>query len=201
MPNLKTPDTSSRSPAKSVDLAGLVGTLVLVALLSSLTILKPIKQCLALSREQKDLTKRLIESSNLSLTLAEAGELLGDHETWVEKPRRYLPEKMDMEDFYAFLTETSRNNRLILESVEPTDVVENTEENYLETLVMIEALASFRDFHKFLYTLMNRPGRLTQLESLSIQPADNPDLCDINLQIKLLAASPGQLVSTPPEEN
>lgn len=159
------------------DAVGLAITLVLAAGLFYWAIGNSIAQVASLHNEQVELTERMGYITDLMATLHQGEASLQAVEARIEDLREQLPSKMNFQGFYEMLSERALENNVLIE-ITPQAITVSGE--LAEMPVSISAIASFDDFHRFLFALDNEP-RLIKLQSLNVYPAESPNFCRIDM--------------------
>ncbi|MBN1865948.1 type 4a pilus biogenesis protein PilO [Candidatus Sumerlaeota bacterium] len=182
--------------ARAVDLVGMGVALVIVAGLAWCVLGRNMIKMRALREEQRSLTRRLEYAPKIASALGEARVLIADHRGPSGAAESGLPRSFDVEGFLAALTARAQEDRIVLRSVEPQEGAQSPHWGCWAAPVQISAIASFEGIHRFLFEIARMPGHPAALESLLIQRAENPWLCDVNTELLLLAAQPGPFDSS-----
>ena len=138
----------------------------------------------ALEREYEGLTQDLAYLTNVSETVGQGQQTLATLHEYLGQLNARLPATMDFPQFYEALTRHADECRVLIPEIEPGDVSDR--DDYLAMPVSVRALASFQDFHRFLYALTTSP-RLTTLDFLSVTPSEDGRLCDADLVVNIYA--------------
>ena len=178
---------SARPRPLTADLIGLSATVVLALAVGVATIGAGVRKNRALTEEQRGHLARLEGRNDLALALADVDLLIREHSKWLEAPVESLPARLDFEGFYGALADSAERNGVLLTSVRPDQIVSDADPEHIRMPVHIEAKASFPGFHQLLHSVMNLPGRLAKLESLTIRQADGGSGCEIEWTVTLLA--------------
>ncbi|MFC1736053.1 type 4a pilus biogenesis protein PilO [Candidatus Hydrogenedentota bacterium] len=137
--------------------------------------------------EQTRLTEELNYLTELAASLGQGEGILESLEERIRELDERLPTEMNFEGFLLTLNEVARENDILVSEVRPGPFTRSGKST--EMLVNIVVMASFEDFHPFMYTLSNLP-RLTKLDSLVITASENSHLCDIDMSLKIYSADP-----------
>lgn len=98
-----------------------------------------------------------------------------------------IPDVVDFEHFYQELTDHATKNGVILTEMKPGDARADGEYVYLP--ILVEAEATFNNFHAFLFS-WGQIEPIVTLEEISIQSGENPS-CNINLVLRLYGKQGG----------
>lgn len=104
----------------------------------------------------------------------------------VEAEKR-IPEVVDFEHFYQEFTDHATKSGVVLREMKPGDARADGEYIYLP--ILVEAEATFNDFHAFLFS-WGQIEPIVTLEEVSIQSGEVPS-CNINLVLRLYGQQGG----------
>lgn len=98
-----------------------------------------------------------------------------------------IPDVVDFEHFYQEFTDHATKNGVVLREMKPGDARADGEYQYLP--ILVEAEATFNNFHAFLFS-WGQIEPIVTLEEISIQSGDNSS-CSINLVLRLYGKQGG----------
>ena len=104
----------------------------------------------------------------------------------VEAEKR-IPDVADFEHFYQEFTEHATKSGVVLREMKPGDA--RAEGKYIYLPILVEAEASFNDFHAFLFS-WGQIEPIVTLEEISIQSGETSS-CSINLVLRLYGKQGG----------
>lgn len=135
--------------------------------------------------EQKTLTARLTYLTDIQQALGQGEETLGSLDKGMGDLDRRLPQDMDVQSFYKSVTDFAQRHNVLISELRPGTPVD--EEDHVKMPVSLKAQATFENFHAFLFDVTGLP-RLSKLESLSMNVADTPNLCNVDVTMNIYAA-------------
>lgn len=179
-------NTSVTPQTRRVDIMALAILIVLASLVAYLSVSSSLGRIKALTAEQETLTSRLSYLTELAQVLGQGEKTLELLQTGIAELDRRLPAAVGFPAFYGTLTECAVGQNVLLAEIQPGSVTD--EEDYLRMAVGLRGKTTFENLHAFLFALGNLE-RLTKVERLSVEPSEEPYLCDIDMTVNIYAAS------------
>jgi len=180
--------TGEKNLKRRLDFIGTGVTLLAVAAVVYGGWRSGLKKLGGLRAEQGQLTERLSDMTELETWVNEGEGKLAEMGREIARLDRNLPEEMGFQDFYSMLTEAARQTGILINEISPGPVIQNEARDYQEMSVSFSMTAGFEDFYRFLSSLSRLP-RLNKLDYLSIGPSTDPELCDIEMTVKIYGSA------------
>ena len=173
---------TSRVNTTKIDAIGLISALLVSSLIAYVLVGSGLDNASRLKVEASALSEELSYLQELSRSLEQGDltiEMLANNMKMVEKR---LPKTMEFQEFSATLTAMAQEAEVRISQLKQGQ--QSDRESYSEMTVAVSAVAEFESFHQFLLSLSTLE-RVTTLESLSIRVADEPQLCAIDMVLKI----------------
>ena len=143
-----------------------------------------LKKNLHLRNEHQILSNQLAMNIGLSGIMEQAEQVLRSLDDKIAQLNQRLPGVMDEREFFLSLNNLADSNRIQIASLKPEISV--AKEGFDEMPVKLHAIASFENFHNFLFSVTTMP-RLTKIDKLSIEKTDEPGLYNFHMTIKIFS--------------
>lgn len=165
-----------------IDAAGFLSAVSVSLLLAYFLFGNGLTKASQLEAEAAVLSTELDYLTELSESLENGDVTVERLESSMSALEERVPNTLDFQDFYRVLTVLATEDGVRISQVNQGEV--SIGETYTSMPVSVAAVADFESFHAFLYSLASL-DRLVTLDRLYVKVSSQPELCDIDMTIKI----------------
>ena len=173
-----------RVSTTKIDVAGILAAVSVSLLVAYFVLGNGLRSASRLEVEASALSAELEYLTDLSESLENGEVTVETLESNMDELEKRLPNTLAFQDFYRVLTVKATKDGVRVSHVKQGEVYVG--ETYTAMPISIEAVSDFEKFHTFLHTLANL-DRLVTVDRLSVKVSSRPELCDIDMTIRIYA--------------